>query len=64
MRKQFAFIGYKYDQTKDQFVAPQPYPSWSLDSDNDWQAPTPMPVDGEKMYVWNEASLAWVEVVG
>ena len=64
MRKQFAFIGYKYDPTKDQFVQPQPFASWSLDSNNDWQAPTPMPVDDEKMYVWNEASLAWVEVVG
>jgi hypothetical protein len=63
IRKQYAGIGYTYDADADQFVAPQPYPSWTLDDNNDWQAPTPMPDNG-KMYEWNEASLAWVEVVG
>lgn len=61
--KHCAGIGYTYDATADEFVAPQPFPSWSLDSNNDWQAPTAKPNDG-KMYVWNEASLDWVEVVG
>ena len=63
IRKQYAGIGYTYDAIKDQFVTPQPFASWSLDSNNDWQAPTPMPDNG-KMYRWNEASLGWVEVVG
>ena len=63
IRKQYAGIGYTYDSVKDQFVAPRPFASWTLDSNNDWQAPTAMPNDG-KMYRWNEASLAWVEVVG
>lgn len=63
IRKQFAGVGYTYDSVKDQFVAPRPFASWTLDSNNDWQAPTAMPDDG-KMYTWNEASLAWVEVVG
>jgi len=62
-RKQLARVGYTYDADADQFVAPSPFPSWTLDSNNDWQAPTPMPNDG-KMYGWNEESLAWVEVVG
>ena len=63
IRKQYAGIGYIYDESADQFVAPQPYPSWRLDGTNDWQAPTPMP-DDEKIYAWKESSLAWVEVVG
>jgi hypothetical protein len=60
-RKQYAGIGFTYDADADEFVQPQPFPSWTLDSNNDWQAPTSMPDNG-KMYSWNEASLAWVEV--
>ena len=63
IRRQYAGIGFTYDAIKDQFVQPQPFPSWTLDSNNDWQAPTAKPNDG-KMYSWNEESLAWVEVVG
>jgi hypothetical protein len=63
LRKNYAGIGYTYDAAKDQFVASRPYASWSLDSNNDWQAPTEKPNDG-KMYAWNEASLTWVVVVG
>ena len=62
IRKQYAGIGYTYDADADEFVAPQPYESWTLDSNNDWQAPTAMPNDG-KMYSWDEASLSWVVVV-
>ena len=57
-RKQYAGIGFTYDGTKDQFVAPKPFASWSLDSNNDWQAPTPKP---EGDYMWDEETLAWVE---
>jgi hypothetical protein len=56
-RKQYAGIGYAYDAVKDQFVAPQPFASWSLDTNNDWQAPTPKP---EGLYTWHEETLAWV----
>ena len=58
IRKQYAGVGYTYDAVKDQFVAPQPYASWSLDSNNDWQAPTPKP---EGSFIWDEETLAWVE---
>ena len=61
IRKQFAGIGMTYDSTKDKFISQQPFPSWALDSDDDWQAPTPYP-DGDKVYEWDEESLAWIEV--
>ena len=62
-RKHYAGIGYTYDAGRDAFIPPQPYPSWSLDADCNWQAPVAMPSDG-KMYSWNEATQAWVEVEG
>lgn len=58
MRKQFAGIGYTYDDVNDVFVSPQPYPSWSLDENHDWQAPTPKPED-ENTYIWNEETQSW-----
>lgn len=57
-RKQFAGIGYKYDETNDVFITPQPFDSWSLDENFDWQAPTPYPTD-RKVYKWNEENLQW-----
>ena len=56
IRKQYAGIGYTYDDVADQFVAPQPYASWTLDENNDWQPPTPKP-DGN--YYWNEDTQTW-----
>ena len=61
-RKNYAGIGYTYDADKDAFIAPQPYPSWTLDADAKWQPLVPYPTDG-KMYTWNEATLSWDEVV-
>jgi hypothetical protein len=58
IRKQYAGIGFTYDPVKDVFVAPQPFPSWSLDSNSDWQAPTPRPED-ENIYYWDESTLSW-----
>ena len=62
IRKNYAGIGYTYDQANDYFYAPQPYPSWTLDADAKWHSPVAMPTDG-KMYTWNEATLSWDEVV-
>ena len=59
IRKQFAGIGYTYDSTADVFVAPKPFASWTLDSNHDWQPPTPKP-DGN--YSWDEAQLKWVVI--
>ena len=56
IRKQYAGIGYTYDDVADQFVALQPYASWTLDENNDWQPPTPKP-DGA--YYWNEDTQTW-----
>ena len=61
IRKQFAGIGYTYDEQADVFVLPPPpWPSWSLDENRDWQSPVPRPNDGERWY-WDEDSLLWVE---
>ena len=57
IRKQYAGIGFTYDEVKDQFVAPKPYASWSLDSNNNWQAPLVKP--GVNFY-WDEESLSWM----
>ena len=56
IRKQYAGINYTYDSDKDIFILPQPFASWSLDSDNDWQPPVAMPDDAsvDKMYLWDE----------
>ena len=60
IRKQYAGIGYFYDPVADVFITPQPYPSWSLDENFDWQPPTPQPA--EKGWYWNELTLSWIEI--
>jgi hypothetical protein len=57
-RKQYAGLGYKYDSTNDVFIAPQPFNSWTLDSDFNWQPPISKPTD-EKPYKWNEDTQSW-----
>ena len=59
IRKQYAGINYSYDPVADVFIAPQPFASWSLDADHNWQAPTPMPTEG--LWYWDEATLSWIE---
>ena len=62
-RKQYAGIGYRYDSTKDKFISPQPYASWSLDSNDDWQAPITYPTitdDGADPVVWRYI-ISWNE---
>lgn len=62
IRKQYAGIGFSYDPINDVFIVPKPYPSWSLDSNFDWQPPVAMPIDG-KRYYWNEENLTWDETI-
>ena len=60
IRKQYAGIGFTYNETADVFIKPQPFPSWLLDENYDWQAPIDYPADG-KRYSWDEANQVWVE---
>lgn len=61
-RKNFAGIGFTYDEEKDAFISPQPYSSWTLDEETcRWVPPIPMPSDG-KSYQWIETEQSWVEI--
>ena len=62
IRKNFAGIGYQYDQTRDAFIPKKPFNSWVLNEDTcRWEAPIPMPndVSATKQYSWNEQTLSW-----
>ena len=59
IRKQYAGIGYSYDPVADVFITPQPFASWSLDQNFDWQPPTPRP---EGKWSWDEDTLSWIEI--
>jgi hypothetical protein len=61
IRKQYAGVGFTYDDSADVFIAPSSYASWSLDENYDWQAPIDYPADG-KHYSWDEANQVWVEL--
>ena len=61
IRKQYAGIGYTYDPIADVFITPQPFPSWELDENHDWQPPLPMPIEGR--WYWDEATVSWIEIV-
>ncbi len=56
--KTYAGVGYKYDPITDNFIAPQPFESWTLDANNEWQPPTPKP---EGNYSWNETTQDWIK---
>ena len=64
-RKQKASINFTYDSFKDKFISPQPYPSWSLDSNDDWQPPIVKPEltleqkENNNFYIWNETNQNW-----
>jgi hypothetical protein len=59
MRKNYAGIGYSYDEQRNAFIAPQPYPSWTLVEETcRWSAPVAMPTDN-KRYIWNESTISW-----
>jgi len=60
LRKNYAGIGYTYDASKDAFIPPKPYASWTLNNDTcNWVSPVSYPDDGEK-YIWNEDDTNWV----
>lgn len=62
LRKNYAGVGFTYDKTKDAFIAPQPFPSWTLNETTClWEAPVAYPDDG-KTYRWNEEITNWEEI--
>ena len=62
IRKNYAGIGFTYDEGRDAFIPPQPYPSWVLNETTClWDAPVACPDDG-LLYTWDEASQSWQEV--
>src|SRR6056300_293699 len=65
-RKNFSGIGFKYDQTRDAFIPPKPFNSWTLNETTClWEAPTPRPeltqeqIDNGNYYIWNETNQTW-----
>jgi hypothetical protein len=63
IRKNFAGIGFSYDETLDAFIPPKPFESWLLNEETcNWEAPKPFPTDG-KLYSWDEESQEWIEYV-
>ena len=62
MRDRYAGVGYTYRSDLDAYIAPKPYPSWSLNEETtEWEAPVARPEEG--MYTWDEDEQEWVEVV-
>jgi len=58
IRKNYAGIGYFYDETRDAFIAPKPYASWILNENTcQWEAPIPMPTNGG---IWDEVNKKWI----
>lgn len=63
IRKNYAGIGFTYDEARDAFIAPKPFPSWVLDEETcRWEAPVSYPTDGI-MYRWNEDDTDWEAIV-
>ena len=59
IRKNYAGVGYTYDETKDAFISPKSFNSWILNDDTcRWEAPVAYPDDGE-LYTWNEDTTSW-----
>jgi hypothetical protein len=61
-RKNYAGIGFTYDEDRDAFIPPKPFPSFILNEDTcRWDSPVPYPVDG-KTYQWDESNIKWIEI--
>jgi hypothetical protein len=58
-RQFYAGIGCVYLPEEDVFTSPPPFPSWTLDTNNEWQSPTPKP-DADGFWYWDEATQQWV----
>ncbi len=64
LRKNFAGVGFTYDEDRDAFIPPNPFPSWTLNEDTClWEAPVAYPDDTDR-YTWNEETTSWDQVDG
>ncbi len=66
IRKNYAGVGYTYDEGRDAFIPPKPFASWVLNETTcHWRAPVDMPSDAsmDKRYSWDEATTSWKELV-
>jgi len=62
IRKNFAGIGFTYDEERDAFISPKPFESWILNEETcQWETPVPYPTD-DKKYFWDEPTTSWVEI--
>lgn len=61
IRNVYAGIGFTYDETRDIFISPKPFPSWVLDTEGYWEAPIPRPTTPNKDYGWDEENQTWIE---
>ena len=62
-RKNYAGIGYKYDEERDAFIPPKPFNKWVLNEETcRWESPVPYP-DDDKRYVWNDNKGVWEELI-
>jgi hypothetical protein len=62
IRKNYAGIGFSYDEELDAFIPPKPFDSWILDEEScQWVSPVPMPSEG--YFYWNEDLENWSEII-
>lgn len=62
IRKNYAGVGFIYDENRDAFIPPKPFESWILDEDTcNWNAPVAYPTDG-KFYTWDEETISWIHI--
>jgi hypothetical protein len=59
-RKQYGLVGSTYNEENNIFILAQPFPSWTLDSNFDWQPPSPKPTDYFSR--WDESLLSWIRI--
>lgn len=63
IRKNYAGVGFTYNEQLDAFISPKPFDSWTLNEETaQWEAPVPYPTDGI-VYQWDESAIDWVAVV-
>jgi hypothetical protein len=62
IRKNYAGVGFTYDEEKDAFIPPKPFPSWTLNEVYcNWEPPVSKPIDSDRIYIWNEETGSWIE---